>query len=298
MSRIAVTESGGAARAPDRGARVARRPLVAMTGAVVALGWPAMLVPILASRGVVPGGGLVDRSPVDVERTAALVAIAVLVPVAFWLVRRAEGPGRVALVVARMRRWRIGARAWLLAAAALPAATVLTGVAFGRPVSLSASDLVAQAGALVVAVVAINLWEEAMWAGLFQTRLEVRHRLPAAAFLVTVPFALLHVPLRFVDAPFSVGAALGQFAALLVLGFVVRLLMGLVLRSVADSLLALAVFHASFNSANNEEGLGAAALGADHQGFALLAVLTLLVVTTVALRGRLGRRDATTEVVS
>src|SRR5690606_29932518 len=114
--------------------------------------------------------------------------------------------------------------------AALPLATVLLGAALGRRVSLSAPDLLGQVGALVVAVVVINLWEEVMWAGLFQTRLEVDHGLAAAAFLVAVPFALLHVPLRFVEDPFSLGAALGQFAALLVLGFVVRLLFGLALR--------------------------------------------------------------------
>jgi len=269
-----------------------------VTGAVVTLGWTAMAAPILASRGVLPGGALVDRSPVDVEKTAALAAMAVLVPAAFWVARQADGPERVALVVTRMRRWRIGVRPWAMAVFALPLATVLTGVAFGRTPTLSVSDLVAHLGALVIAVLVINLWEGAMWSGLFQTRLEVDHRLPVAAVLVAVPFALLHVPLRFVEDPFSLGAALGQFAALLVLGSVIRLLFAVVLRSLDDSLLALAAFHAAFNSANNEQGIGAAVLGPDHQGFALLAVVGLLVGVVLTSRGRLGRRDPHLEVAS
>jgi membrane protease YdiL (CAAX protease family) len=287
-----------ATRTPGARPWVADHPLATITGLVVTLGWGAMLAPILASRGVLPGGGLVDRSPVDVEKTAALAAMAVLVPAAFWVARQADGPGRLALVGTRMRRWRIGTRAWLLALVALPAATVLTGMALGRSASLSVPDLLAQLGALAVAVVVINLWEETMWAGVLQTRLEVDHRLPVAAFLVAVPFALLHVPLHFVEGPFTLGGALAQFAALLVLGSVVRLLFGLVLRSLDDSLLALAVFHASFNSANNEEGIGASVLGPDHQGFALLAVLGLLAGVALAHRGRLGRRAAQLEVTS
>jgi membrane protease YdiL (CAAX protease family) len=274
------------------------RPLVAITGLVVTLGWAAASAPILASRGVIPGGGLVDRSPVDVEKTAALAAMAALVPAVLWVARRADGPGRIDLVRARMGHWRIGLRAWFLALAALPVTTIALGAAFGRAPDLSPGALLEQLGALAVAVIVINLAEEVMWAGLVQSRLEVRHRLPVAAFLVAIPFALLHVPLRFVDADFSLGAAVGELVALIVLGFVIRLLIGLVLRAVDNSLLALGVFHASFNSANNEEGIGATVLGADHQGFALLAVIGLLAWTAHSLRGRLGRRDAAVEVVS
>ena len=297
MTSPTITRPGEAARSPEP-RRAAHHPLISMTVAVVTLGWGVMAGLILASRGALPGGDLVDRSPIDLEKTAALAAMIVLLPVAFWLARRADGPDRVALVLTRMRRWLIGLRSWLVALAALPVATVTIGMALGRPVSLSGRDLLAQLGALVIAVAVINLWEETMWAGLFQTRLEVDHRLPVAAFLVTIPFALLHVPLRFVEESFSLGAALAQFAALLVLGFVIRLLFALVLRTLTDSLLALGVFHASFNSANNESGIGASLLGADHQGFALLAIVALLAAATVALRGRLGRRDPAQEVPS
>jgi membrane protease YdiL (CAAX protease family) len=223
--------------------------------------------------------------------------MALLVPAAFWLAHRTDGPDRTLLTLDRLRRWRIGVWSWAVALAALPVATIAAGAVAGRSLELSAPALLAQLGGLVVAVVVVNLWEEAMWAGLVQTRLEVEHRLPVAAFLAAVPFALLHVPLRFVDEPLSLGAAVAQFAALLILGFVVRLLFAIVLRSLGDSLLALAVFHASFNSANNEEGIGATVLGPDHQGYALLAVLGILVAVTLAQSGHLGRRDPQREVL-
>jgi len=209
-------------------ARIARHPYAAVTSLVVTVGWAAALVPILASRGVIPGRRLVELSPAGVEETAALATMAVLVPAALWVAWLADGPGRIRVVTARMRFWRIGLRGWFLALAALPVTTIGVGIAFGRSPDLSTSGIARQLGALLVALVAINLWEEGLWSGLVQTRLEVRHRLPVAALLTAVPFALLHVPLRFVEDAFSLSAAATQLGALVVLGFVVRLLIGVV----------------------------------------------------------------------
>lgn len=295
-----VRDSGSTA-AVRRG-RVRRwagaHPYAAINALVVTGGWAAVGGPILASRGIVPGGWLVDASPVDAEKTAALAGMAVLLAGALSVARLADGSGRVALVRARALHWRIGLGSWAVAVAALPVTTILVGIAFGRPADLSPGALLEQAAAVAIAVVAINLVEETVWAGLVQTRLEVHRSLPGAALLTAVPFALLHLPLRYVETDPTVVAVLGDVVALLVFGFVIRLLFGLALRRLGDSLLALAVLHASFNSANNEQGVGASVLGADHQGFALLAVLVVLAGLAVAGHGHLGRRDAERERAS
>jgi membrane protease YdiL (CAAX protease family) len=294
--------ASGAPPVVRRGGRLQRwagqHPYAAINALVVTAGWSAIGGPILADRGVLPGGRLVDASPVDVEKTAALAGMAVLLAGALWVARLADGPARVALVRSRAVHWQIGLRSWAVAVAALPVTTVLVGVALGRPADLSPGALLEQIAAVAIAVAAINLVEETVWAGLVQTRLEVHRSLSRAAFLTAVPFALLHLPLRYVEADPTAVTVLGDLMALLVLGFVIRLLFGLALRRLDDSLLGVAVLHASFNSANNEQGIGASVLGADHQGFALLAVLVVLAGLVVAGRGGLGRRDAEAERVS
>jgi membrane protease YdiL (CAAX protease family) len=273
-------------------------PYAAITALAVTGGWAAIGLPILASRGVLPGGWLVHASPIDVEKTAALTGMVVMLAGALWIAEAADGPGRVALVAARALHWRIGVWSWALAVIALPVTTVVAGVVLGRSPDLSPGALIHQLAALAVAVVVINLAEEVMWAGLVQTRLETHLSLGRAALLTAVPFALLHLPLRFVDAELSIPRAFGELAALIVLGFAIRLLFGLALRGLGDSLLALAVFHASFNSANNEEGIGATVLGADHQGFAMLAVLGVMAGLAIVRRNLLGVRNAQNELVS
>jgi hypothetical protein len=53
--------------------------------------------------------------------------------------------------------------------------------------------LIKQLGSIVLAVVVINLWEETVWAGFFQTRLEARSNFVVAAVLTTLPFAGVHL---------------------------------------------------------------------------------------------------------
>jgi hypothetical protein len=90
--------------------------------------------------------------------------------------------------------------------------------------------LIKQLGSIVLAVVVINLWEETVWAGFFQTRLEARFNFVVAAVLTALPFAGVHVPLLFLDDQVSALSVLRGSAGLLILGVVVRLLMGVMMR--------------------------------------------------------------------
>jgi Type II CAAX prenyl endopeptidase Rce1-like len=112
-----------------------------------------------------------------------------------------------------------------------------------------------QLGLIVLAVVLINLWEETVWAGFFQTRLEARFNFVVAAVLTALPFAGVHVPLLLLDDQVSAVSVLMGIAGLLILGIVVRLLMGVMLRAASDSVLAVGILHQIFDASNNDGAL-------------------------------------------
>ena len=126
-------------------------------------------------------------------------------------------------------------RHWLVVGGAvgLPVIALLLGLIFGG--SLHTADLgqvlIRQLGSIVLAVVVINLWEETVWAGFLQTRLEARFNFVVAVGLTALPFAGVHVPLLLLDDQVSALPVLIGIAGLLILGIVVRLLMGVMMRA-------------------------------------------------------------------
>ena len=236
--------------------RVARRPLTAFLVLVAVVGWPLMSVPALTAHGVLPGG------PLPQEPFALGTTLLVMLPAALWVTAVADGRPAVRALLRRAVQWRFGAGWWAAALLALPVLTLAVGVAAGQ--GLRTGDLFAAlaSGALsvVAAVLLVHLWEETVWASFFQGRLERRHGFLPAAALTAVPFAAVHLPLTFIGdlTPGGVGLAAG---GLLVLGVLMRLLVGATVRGAAGSLLAAGVVHASFNASNNEGNLVDALLG-------------------------------------
>lgn len=126
----------------------------------------------------------------------------------------------------------------------------------------------------------INLWEETAWAGFFQTRLESRYNIVVAAALTALPFAGVHLPLLLLDDHVTAVSILKGIAGLVILGVAVRLMIGVVMRAAADSVLAVAILHQIFDASNNKGGVVDSLLdGADASVMAEVAtiVLTLLV---------------------
>jgi membrane protease YdiL (CAAX protease family) len=261
---------------------------------VLALGsvYVLSIIPILMQFDVIPGKELADRAGVGMERaTAALLTVLLLA--AMVLVTAMEG-GRAALreLLHRMLRWRVGLGWWLVAVAALPALTVGIAILLGDRARMpSASVLGQEVVGVVIAFLLINLWEESAWAGFMQTRLERRHNFFIAAALTAIPFAAIHLPLRVITGEIRSAADFGiNFALLLVLGLIVRPLMGMVLRGAANSLLLVGLTHTFFNRSNNNDGIAADILiGDNRQNAALLATLVLTVLVGVVLRTKLTR---------
>ncbi|GAB3345361.1 lysostaphin resistance A-like protein [Modestobacter lapidis] len=256
-----------------------RRPLTAFLVLVFGLGWPLMSLPALTDHGVVPGGAL----PGEIWILA--VVLLVMLPAALWVTSVTDGRSGVRELLHRAFRWRFGAGRWAVVLLALPLTTLALGVATGR--SVQTSDLLGvlagEVVSLVVAVVLINLWEEMVWAGFLQTRLKRRHGLVLAAALTAVPFAAIHVPLEFVG-DFSAASVAFGVGLLLAVSVLFRLMVGVVLRAAADSLLAVAVLHAVFNSSNGEDGLVDQLLsGGQPIALAVTAVALLTAVVAVAV---------------
>jgi membrane protease YdiL (CAAX protease family) len=150
--------------------------------------------------------------------------------------------------------------------------------------------LLGQLGSIVLAVVVINLWEETVWAGFFQTRLEGRFNFVVAAVVSALPFAGVHLPLLLLDDHVTALSVLEGIAGLLVLGIAVRLMIGVVLRAAADSVLAVGILHQVFDASNNRGELVDSVLdGADASVVAEIGVLVLTVAVAAVLWFRRGR---------
>ena len=208
-----------------------------------------------------------------------------------WVTWAADGRAGVNELVLRMCRWRIGMTWTILVLAGLPTLTLALAMLFGdTPKTVDIAPLVtAQVLGLLVNLALINIWEEAAWSGVVQTRLEQRHGLVKAALLTAVPFALAHLPLHFIG-NFSVGSLTAALIALLIICALVRVMIGVFRRGTGESILAVALLHTVFNRSNNDEGLVAALVDGDGRKLAgLIAVLILTAVAAVVVRRRTNR---------
>jgi membrane protease YdiL (CAAX protease family) len=208
---------------------------------------------------------------------------------ALWVTSITDGRPGVRALFARVFRWRFGIGWWLVVLFGLPAIALGLGLIFGG--SLHSANLglvlIKQLGSILLAVVVINLWEETVWAGFFQTRLEARFNFVVAAVVAALPFAGVHVPLLFLDDQVSALSVLMGLAGLLILGIVVRLLMGVMMRAAADSVLAVGVLHQIFDASNNNGSLVDSLLdGADAGNMTQLAavILTILIAAWLLWR--------------
>jgi membrane protease YdiL (CAAX protease family) len=287
LSPVATVEL---APAPGRMRRlVARRPMTAFLILTFALAYPLMSLPILAASGIIPDGWMTIAPD---EMAGALLTLGALFPATVIVTWCADGRDGLTRLAKRMFRWRIGAGWWLLVLTGLPALT--TGLALLLGDSLRPVDPVEmflrQLGLLAVNFLLVNLWEETAWAGFLQTRLEHRHNLFVAALITAVPFAFAHLPLAmFTDV--TPGSLASSLLLYLILGVLVRPMLGVLLRGTRDSLFAVALLHSVFNRTNNDNGIAAVLLdGRARMLTMLIAVIILTAATAVTMRHRLHRR--------
>src|SRR5215210_3599037 len=250
----------------------ARRPLTVFVVIALGFSWLLLAIPVLAFYRVIPGANL----PIEIFALAA--TLLGLLPAALWVTWVTDGRTGLRALFARVFRWQFGIGWWAAVLIGQPVLALLLGVILGGSLHTAGagSILVQQLLLILLAVVVINLWEETVWAGFFQTRLEARFNFVIAAVLTALPFAGVHIPLLLLDDQVSALSVLTGIAGLLILGIVIRLLMGVMLRAAVDSVLAVGVLHQIFDASNNDGALVDSLLdGVDAGNMTQLAAVVL-----------------------
>jgi membrane protease YdiL (CAAX protease family) len=226
---------------------VARHPVAAFLVMVYTVNTAVALSPLLTRRDILPFG----LAPYDSLGHILGVALP-----AFLVVAAMHGRAGVRDLARRSLRWRVGVRWYLIALLGVPIGVVLgASVIFG----LAPLNALVEKWQLLLTVVLPQLWllilfynvaEEVGWTGFLQARLQERHGPLKASVIVTLPFALFHLPGWMVE--FELGLAQLHIALLLTGFFGVSQLFGRVVimwlyNNTNYSVLVVGMFHSSFN---------------------------------------------------
>ena len=226
---------------------VARHPVAAFLVMVYTINTAGALSPLLTRRDILPFG----LAPYDSLGHILGVALP-----AFLVVAAMHGQAGVRDLARRSLRWRVGVRWYLIALLGVPVATVLcASVIFGlAPLNALVEKwqllLTVVLPQLVLLIVFYNVAEEVGWTGFLQARLQDRHGPLKACLIVTIPFALFHLPSWMVE--FELGLTQLHLALLLTGVFGISQLFGRVVimwlyNSTNYSVLLVGIFHSSFN---------------------------------------------------
>ena len=261
---------------------VARHPVAAFLCICYAVTW-ATAVPWFRAR--------TDILPFDLPMWGSLGAIFGVALAAVLVVAASDGRAGVRDLARRSLRWRVGVRWYVLAVLGLPVVVLAGTIALFGTAALAALAhdwrlLFTRALPILLLQLALfQLAEEVGWMGFLQARLQDRHGPLKACLLVTVPFALWHLPDLF--------AQLGLTTALLLLPILAaahlcaRVVLGWLYNVTGASVLLVAVLHASFDTTVNR--VGPFIPGPDGTALVLAtgAFLLAAVGLVVATRGRL-----------
>jgi membrane protease YdiL (CAAX protease family) len=296
-----MTVSADITQRARRGSRlrllVSRHPVAAFLAMVFAVNIVVACVPVLTRPDVLP--------VVYMPLYSILGPIFGVALPAFLVVAATGGRAGVGELASRCLRWRVGVRWYLVAVLSVPIATLLCAtVVFGgdlldvlasRWTQLFTSVL----PQLVVLVVFAIVAEEIGFMGFLQARWQDSFGPLKASVLVTVPFALYHLPGLMVDSHLGLSKillALGYLAVLAVLQMFGRIVMMWMYNVTAGSVLLVGLWHSSFDATTTAFGHTFAIAGpvwkVEVAGFwipsAVIAVFAVLVVFFT--RGRLGYR--------
>jgi membrane protease YdiL (CAAX protease family) len=271
------------------GRRVARHPVAAFLVMVYALGWSTLLA--------------ADYLGLPMLLVSSLGVVSGLALPAFLVTAATGGKAGVRDLLGRCLRWRVGIGWYLLASLGLLTATLLVASAFPGVAPFQA---LAQKWSLfftmflpgiLIPLVITHLFEEAGWTGFMQDTLQKRRGPLLASILVAPAFVLFHLPLSFLEAPritlAVVQLALVQLAVQAIVVVFFRVGIMWLYNVTGRSVLIVALFHSSFNSAGTGSEYARRFIEELIAGPAVLlipmvVVAVLAVLVAVLTRGRLG----------
>lgn len=262
---------------------VRRRPVASFAVLAYLLSW-SWWIPMAVRGDVVRTG---EGWPTHLPGLAAPALAAVVVTAV------ADGRPGLRDLAARLTRWPVGRRWWLLVlgTAALALLGVVVAVVTGEPMptlnefaSYSGIGRIGLAGVVAVAFLANGVGEEAGWRGFAVDRLLHEHGLTRTAMVVAAIWLGWHLPQFWVHESFrsfgpagTAGWAVSLVAASVVLTWMYR--------DSGRSILLVAAWHTAFNLATATEATG----------FTVGMLASLLVITgAVAIL----RREQARETVS
>ena len=275
---------------------VVRHPVAAFLMMVYTVSSAVALVPFLTRR---------DILPFDLALYDSFAPIFGVALPAFIVVAATGGRDGVRDLARRCLRWRVGVRWYLFAFFSVPVAVMLcASVVFGR----AQLDVLVERWALVFTAVLPQLLflilffivaEEVGFMGFLQARLQDRYGPLKASVIVTIPFALYHLPTLMVENGFGLAQlhiALGFLGILAVLQMFGRIVIMWLYNATGYSVLLVGLFHSSFDATTSAFGRTFVVPGpagtAFLSGFVIpSAVVALFAVLVVAFtRGRLSYR--------
>lgn len=209
---------------------------------------------------------------------------------AIIVTRATEGPAGLRALFARMIRWRVGA-GWILFSILAPilvfAAAAVAAPIFGAPRTdfrqLGVVNFLPYLGlgAWLLWLATYGIGEETGWRGFVLPRLQANRSALAATLLLSVPWAIWHVPsLLYLGNIRSLGVLLPGFFIGIVLGGIVYTWL---FNSTGGSVLMVALLHASLNfvtASRAGEGTNAAVVS---MAFVVWGVLIVILYGRVNL---------------
>jgi membrane protease YdiL (CAAX protease family) len=278
---------------------VSRHPIAAFLTMMFAVNIPIVCAPVMTRDDVLP----VVRMPLY-----AIVGpiLGVALP-AFLVVAAISGRAGVQELASRCLRWRVRLRWYLVALLSVPIAVLAcaTAVFGGELVEVLTSRwtqlFTSVLPQFVVLVLFAIVAEEIGFMGFLQARWQDRFGPLKASVLVTVPFALYHLPGLIVDSHLALselGLILIYLAVLAVLQMFGRVVMMWMYNVTGCSVLLVGLWHSSFDATTAAFARTFAIPGpiwkAEVAGFWIpSAVIVVFALLAVALtHGRLGYRRA------
>ena len=272
---------------------VTRHPVAAFLVMVYAVSSAVALPQVLTRR---------DILPFDLALYDSLGPIFGVALPAFLVVSATGGRDGVRYLARRCLRWRVGVCWYLFAFLSVPVAVMLCASAiFG----LALLDVLVDKWPLLFTAVLPQLLllilffivaEEVGFMGFLQARLQDRYDPLKASVIVTVPFALYHLPNLMVENGLGLARlhiALGFLGILAVLQMFGRVVIMWLYNATGGSVLLVGLFHSSFDATTSAFGrtfvvpgpAGSAALSGFWIPSTVVAVFAVLVVAFT--KGRL-----------
>jgi uncharacterized protein len=272
---------------------VARHPVATFLLLVFSVSVAVAHVPVLTRH---------DIMPFDLALYDSLGPILGVALPAFVVVAVTGGRKGVRELASRCLRWRVGLRWYAFAFLSIPAGVLLcAGAVFGQPLIVVLAErwtslFTAVLPQLVLLIICCIVAEEVGFMGFLQARWQSRFGPLKASLLVTIPFAVYHLPSLMVESGFGLAqlhVALAYLGVLAVLQLFGRVVMMWLYNVTGSSVLLVGLWHASFDATTSAFGrtfaIPGAAWNAEVAGFwipsAVVAVFAVLVV--VLTRGRL-----------